>query len=172
MTKQFISDVADIRVDKYLSDKITDKTRSDIAKLFSNQQILVNKKPVRSSYKLKLNDSIKITYELNNQTFKTKIDIPIIYEDNEVLVIDKPPGILSHSKGKDNPEQTVETFINDKLVDKDYLRAGIVHRLDRATSGVMICAKTIESYKYLQQQFSQRKVKKTYYAIASGKFDT
>src|SRR5665213_2104746 len=142
MKKHIVSDSGEIRIDKYLSSVITDLTRSDISKLFSKNQVLVGNKSVKQSYKLKLGDEIDFSYEIAQFDPKTAVDIPIIYEDKDVIVIDKPAGILSHSKGKDNAEQTVETFIYDKLTDNDYPRAGIVHRLDRATSGVIICAKT------------------------------
>jgi 23S rRNA pseudouridine1911/1915/1917 synthase len=169
---QIISDSEKIRIDKYLSLVIPDLTRSDISKLFSKDQILVDKELIKPSYKLKLGDKIDINYQENDDYDPNmSINIPIIYEDSDVIVIDKPAGILSHSKGKDSSEQTVETFIHDKLVDNDYPRAGIVHRLDRATSGVMICAKTKQSYKFLQSQFSNRKVSKVYYAIVEGHFD-
>jgi 23S rRNA pseudouridine1911/1915/1917 synthase len=171
MKKHIVSDTDEIRIDKYLSSITPDLTRSDISKLFDKELVLVNRKPVKQSYKLKLGDKIDFTYEKARFKPQSGVDIPIIYEDKDVIVIDKPNGILSHSKGKDNSEQTVEMFIHDKLVDNDYPRAGIVHRLDRATSGVMICAKTRESYKFLQSQFSLRKVSKVYYAIVEGHFD-
>ena len=97
--------------------------------------------------------------------------MPIIFEDANCLVINKPVGVLSHSKGAYNPEATVATFIEPKLSGMIGDRAGIVHRLDRATSGVMICAKTPEALSYLQKQFSQRKVKKTYYAVIPGQLE-
>jgi 23S rRNA pseudouridine1911/1915/1917 synthase len=171
MKKHIVSDSEGIRIDKYLSSVVLDLNRSDISKLFSKEQVLVDKKPVKQSYKLKTGDEIDLSYEIAVFDPKNVVDIPIIYEDKDVIVIDKPAGILSHSKGKDNAEQTVETFIHDKLTDNDYPRAGIVHRLDRATSGVMICAKTRESYKFLQSQFSLRKVIKVYFAIVEGHFE-
>jgi RluA family pseudouridine synthase len=85
-----------------------------------------------------------------------------------VLVINKPIGLLSHSKGTFNSEATVATWLEDHFKGEKHNRAGIVHRLDRATSGVMIVAKNEEAYKWLQKQFSSRKVKKAYVAIVSG----
>ena len=77
-----------------------------------------------------------------------------------MIVIDKPAGMLTHSKGAYNPEATVATFIKSRLKVLDGDRGGIVHRLDRATSGVIICAKHPEALQWLQKQFSSRKVKK------------
>ena len=92
------------------------------------------------------------------------MNLPVIYEDNDVVVIDKPAGVLTHSKGALNFEATVASFIKDKITDEELTgnRAGIVHRLDRATSGVIIAAKNQAALCWLQKQFSQRKTKKTY----------
>ncbi|MEI9914151.1 MAG: RluA family pseudouridine synthase [Candidatus Saccharibacteria bacterium] len=97
-----------------------------------------------------------------------KISIPVIYENDDLIVINKPIGVLSHSKGAFNPEATVATWMEDKYKDEKNERSGIVHRLDRLTSGIMITSKTDEATKWLQKQFSTRKVKKTYIAIVSG----
>ncbi|MDR1197221.1 MAG: RluA family pseudouridine synthase [Candidatus Nomurabacteria bacterium] len=95
--------------------------------------------------------------------------LPIIYEDDNVLVINKPAGVLTHSKGALSDEFTVADFIKTqagKTSDlPDNNRFGIVHRLDRGTSGVIIGAKNAASLKYLQKQFSDHKVKKTYLAV-------
>jgi 23S rRNA pseudouridine1911/1915/1917 synthase len=99
-----------------------------------------------------------------------EIDLPILYQDKNVIVIDKPAGVLTHSKGSMSTEGTVASFISPLINSYELLgnRAGIVHRLDRATSGVIITAKNAETMKYLQKQFSQRKTKKTYFAIVEG----
>jgi 23S rRNA pseudouridine1911/1915/1917 synthase len=97
------------------------------------------------------------------------IDLPVLYEDDDCVVINKPIGVLSHSKGAFNPEATVATWLLSRL--RDGLsgeRAGIVHRLDRATSGVMIAAKTPTALAWLQKQFSQRRTHKTYFAVITG----
>jgi 23S rRNA pseudouridine1911/1915/1917 synthase len=99
------------------------------------------------------------------------IDLPILYEDADCIVMNKPVGVLTHSKGAFNPEATVATFLQSHVKDLQGERAGIVHRLDRATSGVIIGAKTSEALAWLQKQFSQRRVKKTYIAIIEGELD-
>ncbi len=99
------------------------------------------------------------------------VALPILYEDADCLVINKPIGVLTHSKGAFNPESTVATFVEQLSKNVEGERAGIVHRLDRATSGVMICAKTPEAMSWLQKQFSQRKVKKTYIAKVFGEME-
>ena len=97
------------------------------------------------------------------------IELPIVYEDDDCVVINKPTGLLAHSKGAFNPEATVASWLRSHVQGLEGERAGIVHRLDRATSGVMIMAKTPEALSWLQKQFSQRKVKKVYTAIVQGK---
>lgn len=99
------------------------------------------------------------------------LELPVIYEDSQCVVIDKPVGVLVHSKGAYNPEATVASWLStrdgfDFLDSSD--RPGIVHRLDRATSGVMICAKNRQALGHLQKQFQTRKAKKAYRARVSG----
>lgn len=101
-----------------------------------------------------------------------QIDLPVIYEDDEVVVINKSAGILTHAKGVLAEEATIADFVRPRTTDGiDTNRPGIVHRLDRDTSGVIIAAKTTEAKHWLQAQFSQRKVKKTYIALVEGRLD-
>ncbi len=99
--------------------------------------------------------------------------LPVIYEDDNCVVIDKPAGVLVHSKGAFSSEQTVASWLLTKTedFDEDNNRAGIVHRLDRGTSGVMLCAKNPSALSFFQKQFSSRKVKKKYHALIAGKID-
>ncbi len=145
-----------------------DLSRSSIAKLIESGYVKVNNKVIKkTSYHIKDNDNITINYNFNKPL--DKIKLKIIYQDDDVVVIDKPVGILSHSKGTLNQEPTIASWLKDIYHGPiENNRTGIVHRLDRSTSGVMICAKNIESTKWLQKQFSERKVKKTYVAIITG----
>jgi 23S rRNA pseudouridine1911/1915/1917 synthase len=144
-------------------------SRSALEMLFDKDMVTVNGKAAKASYSVRPDDVIQV-----DETYLTKepeaIELPIIYEDKDVLVIDKPAGLLTHSKGALNLEPTVASFIKSKITDKEMTgnRAGIVHRLDRGTSGVMITTKNQPALHWLQKQFSQRKVKKTYRAIAEG----
>lgn len=170
MINYIISDAsAGQRLDIFIANNWPDLGRSFIRKLCDDNKIIVNASPVKAGYKLKLEDSV----ELDNDKFLhpqiTKIKLKILYEDSDCLVIYKPVGLLTHSKGEFNPEPTVATFIKQYLNETDNSpRAGIVHRLDRATSGVIICAKNLNALAWLQKQFSTRKVKKTYIAIVEG----
>lgn len=94
--------------------------------------------------------------------------IGIIYENDQVIVINKPPGIAMHSKNRQDKSISIRGIFEDKLPDHDELRGGIVHRLDKDTSGVVIMAKNNTACDFLQKQFAERKVDKTYYGLVWG----
>lgn len=174
------------RLDMRVIAMYPDLTRSVAAKLIEQGKVTVNGKVVeKPGHKLKPGDEIVADYNYELMTAIPSIDIPVLYEDDDCVVVDKPAGILTHSKGDFNPEATVASWLAEHLVktgqkplwllEKDVEsgspnnpRAGIVHRLDRATSGVIICAKTPAALTHLQRQFSQRKTKKVYLAVISG----
>lgn len=161
-------------------------SRAYVHALIEGKRILLNGKQAKAGAKLRKGDRITIDFDPAEIDQIADIDLPILYEDDNVIVIDKPAGIISHSRGRYWNEPSVASFIRQKTQpdhsspvsktrswNKDEKgfgagRAGIVHRLDRATSGVMICAKNPETLSYLQKQFSSRKVKKTYTALVSG----
>lgn len=156
------------RLDVFAAAKMPELSRAYIQKMCDIGKITVNGEETRSGYKLKVGDKVAVDYDPTKQATIPDIELPILYEDADCVVIDKPVGVLSHSKGEFNPEATVATFLRSRIKDMEGNRAGIVHRLDRATSGVMIGAKTSEALSWLQKQFSQRKTKKTYMAIVQG----
>lgn len=158
-------------MDVFTHSHVPKLSRSSIRKICVMGQLTVNGQPVKPKYSLKTGDHVKLNYDPEAQNQIPKIDLPIIYEDENCLVINKPPGVLTHSKGAFNPEATVATFIEPKLKDLSGERGGIVHRLDRATSGLIIAAKNQEALSWLQKQFSQRKVKKNYLALVKGQLD-
>ena len=158
------------RLDQYVVNHLDGESRAFAAKLIDRGDVTVNGEKQRSSYRVRVSDNIVINYDPDEVHDIPDIDLPVIYEDDDCVIISKPLGLLSHSKGAFNPEATVATWLSSRLKDMEGDRAGIVHRLDRATSGVMICAKTPEALSWLQKQFSQRKVKKTYLAIVKGEF--
>jgi 23S rRNA pseudouridine1911/1915/1917 synthase len=168
---EFKADSATVgsRLDVAVANQYPQYTRSSLELLFDKSMVLVNGKPVRPAYKVRPGDSVQVD-ETYLKTEPEAIELPIIYEDSDVLVLNKPAGLLTHSKGALNLEPTVASFIKPKLTDKELggNRAGIVHRLDRPTSGVIITAKSSESQNWLQKQFSQKKVKKTYISIIEG----
>jgi 23S rRNA pseudouridine1911/1915/1917 synthase len=160
------------RLDILVAKLYPEFTRSSLELLFDKNLVSVNQKPAKASYKVKADDEIAVdeTYLKNEPE---AIELPVIYEDHDVVVIDKLAGVLTHSKGALNLEPTVASFMKGRLNDKTLTgnRAGIVHRLDRGTSGVIIAAKNSKALHHLQKQFSQRKVKKAYIAVAEGLLD-
>ncbi len=155
------------RLDLYALKKLPALSRSYVAKLIEEGRILVNGEHSRPGYRLRQSDKVAIDYDPTEHEQIPDIDLPVIYEDKDIIVIDKPAGVISHARGKYWNEPSVASFVRQKT-GQDGDRAGIVHRLDRVTSGVMICAKNVETLSFLQKQFSERKVKKTYMAIVAG----
>jgi len=157
------------RLDQYVVRQMPTFSRSFAARIIEEGQVLVNgQAQLKAGYKIRPDDRIEITYDMAEQEQIPHIELPVIYEDDDCVVINKPIGLLTHSKGTFNPEATVSTWLRGRMKAMSGERAGIVHRLDRATSGVMICAKTPESLGWLQKQFSQRKTKKSYAAVVTG----
>lgn len=131
----------------------------------------------KAGYKMKYGDKVEVEYDASEVAPIPEIELPILYEDDDCVVVIKPVGLLTHSKGAFNPEASVASWLRQRLAsgawqsttdDAGNARAGIVHRLDRATSGVIICAKTPEALSKLQKQFSLRKAKKQYVAVVQG----
>ncbi|HQI92851.1 MAG TPA: RluA family pseudouridine synthase [Candidatus Dojkabacteria bacterium] len=156
-------------------------SRSFLHKMFK-EVIKVNGKEVKSSYKLKYGDVVniseeKIEQELNKQDKNIGITaqegkLDIIHETEQYLVINKPKGITVHP-GIKNTENTLVNFVRGYLEKKGEFnprlnRAGLVHRLDKGVSGIMVFAKTVESQEYLQKEFENHTVKKIYLAKTEG----
>jgi 23S rRNA pseudouridine1911/1915/1917 synthase len=157
------------RLDQYVVVQLPESSRAFATKLIEQGKVLVNDKPqLKAGYKLRPADQIRIEYVAEAEAQIPEITIPVLYEDKDCVVINKPVGLLTHSKGAFNPEPTVASWLSSQVKGMSGERAGIVHRLDRATSGVMICAKTPDALSWLQKQFSTRKVKKAYVAIVEG----
>lgn len=158
------------RLDVYVVQQLPTLPRTYAKRLIESEKVLVNEQVVtKAGYRLRDDDKVKILeHETNLQI--PQIDIPVLYEDDDCVVINKPAGLLTHSKGAFDAEATVATWLSARYTGEARgERDGIVHRLDRGTSGVMICAKNDETLKYLQKQFSTRKVKKTYVALVEGR---
>lgn len=153
------------RIDKLVSNLIPELTRSQAEKLLSEQKVLVDGQVKLKDYSVKLGDPITV---LISKVAKKSVDVPILYEDDDIVVINKPSGLLVHSKGSADKDFTVVDALRDKIRIEGSNRPGIVHRLDRDTSGVMIIAKNEATKDYLQKQFSNRQVNKVYLAIVSG----
>lgn len=158
-----------LRIDIFVARQYSQFARSSLEVLFDNKLVLLNSKVAKAGDKVREGDVVQVN---ETELFREpeRIELPILYEDQNVIVINKPAGVLTHSKGSLNLEATVASFINPKITDEQLAgnRAGVVHRLDRATSGVIIAAKNSETLHFLQKQFSTRKTKKTYFAVVEG----
>ncbi len=158
------------RLDKVTAETLPTLSRAFVQRLIEEGRITLNDNIVKSGYRLRIDDVISIKFNVDELEQIDDIDLPIIYEDDHVFVINKPIGVISHSRGKYWYESSVASFVR-QITGQDGDRAGIVHRLDRATSGVMICAKDNETMRFLQKQFGLRNVKKTYAAVVNGRMD-
>lgn len=163
-----------MRLDVRLTNEFRLPSRSAAQHLIKAGKVKLNGQAVsRPSEKVTTLDHISINKAELVQT-PPNVSIEIVYEDDDCVVINKPAGLLSHSKGSYNPEATVASWLARHEGMDDWAaknREGIVHRLDRSTSGVMICAKNTEAMKWLQKQFSTRKVEKTYLALVEGEVE-
>lgn len=158
-----------VRLDIYLSTKFdTTISRSLWQKYIKAGYVSVNSKVVTTP-KFEVDETDEIALDLPEKE-QADVDLPILYEDDDVIVVNKPSGLLTHAKGGLSDESTIAEIIRPKTsfaTDTD--RPGIVHRLDRDTSGLLIIAKNPESAAHLQRQFAERTAKKTYIAITDGK---
>ena len=165
-----------IRIDKFLFNYDIGLTRSAIQKLIDNKSILVNSAAVSKNYKLKENDLITINFPepVKLDILPQNIFIDIIYEDDELLVVNKPKGMVVHPAAG-NPDGTL---VNALLYHCDgrlssingVIRPGIVHRIDKNTSGLLIIAKTDYSHNFLAEQIKDHSFTREYQAVVCGRF--
>lgn len=165
-----------IRIDKFLFNYDIGLTRSAIQKLIDNKSILVNSAAVSKNYKLKENDLITINFPepVKLDVLPQNIPIDIIYEDDELLVVNKPKGMVVHPAAG-NPDCTL---VNALLYHCDgrlssingVIRPGIVHRIDKNTSGLLIIAKTDYSHNFLAEQIKDHSFTREYQAVVCGRF--
>ncbi len=162
------------RLDVYLRANFPQVSRNQIAKVITSGLVLVQNAKAKPSTKLHSGERISFSAEIFQLPEIEDINLDVIYEDDFCIVINKPSGVITHAKGAFSSEASVASFAKPRLAsdidpEGQNNRAGIVHRLDRGTSGVIIVAKTAAAQKYLNRQFSTRKVKKTYYALVKGR---
>ena len=167
----------EIRIDKYLSDIFEEIPREKVKDFIKDEKIKVNNKKIKPSYKLILEDEIEISDKLfeKEKIEAEKMNLKIIYENEDYAIIDKDENVIVHPAGS----IVSGTLVNGLL---DYFgydnlshiggddRPGIVHRLDKDTTGLMVIAKNNSSYKYLKNLFETRKIDKEYLAICNGIF--
>ena len=162
------------RLDKYLASQ-TDYSRATIMKMLDNDFILVNDKKEKASYKVKENDSIFIKEGFKEDTdiVATEMDLDIVYEDDDIIVVNKPSGLTVHP-GSGNYDNTLVNglmnYTNNLSDINGDERPGIVHRIDKDTSGLLMVAKNNKTHQILTDYFKDKKVKREYIALICGKF--
>ncbi len=162
------------RLDRYLALKLPQFSRSHIQQLIQDGRVLVGNKSVRASFKPTAGDEVIITLPPPAASYlqPLALALDIVYEDDDLLVINKPAGITVHP----GPGHAADTLVNAVLAHdpnlpgiKGTMRPGVVHRLDKETSGLIIFARNDRTMAHLQQQFKSRQVKKEYLALLRGK---
>ena len=171
---QLIQKDENIRVDKLLSERFPDLSRANIQRLIEQGKITLNGGKLRPAYKGKIGDIIQIEDEEPKEIELKPENIPldVLYEDNDIIVINKAKGMVVHP-GNGNPDGTLVNAILAKCKDSlsgigGEIRPGIVHRLDKDTSGVIIVAKNDKAHMELSRQIQAREVKKIYWALVRG----
>jgi 23S rRNA pseudouridine1911/1915/1917 synthase len=169
-----------MRIDKFLMNRIEGATRNKIQQAIEGERVLVNDKSVKSNYKVKPGDSIVIydTHQPENtEIIPENIPVKIVYEDDEVLVVDKEAGMVVHP-GSGNPKGTLVNAIAGHLKEQDpdfdesgLTRFGLVHRIDKNTSGLLVMAKTPRAMADLAKQFFDHTVHRRYVALVWGDFE-
>jgi len=164
-----------LRIDKFLSNRLMNATRSRLQAAADEGKILVNKVAVKSSYKVKPGDEISIVMDYPRRELKIiPEDIPlnIVYEDDDLLVVNKPAGLVVHP-GHGNYSGTLVNalayhFKELPLFNSDDPRPGLIHRIDKNTSGLLVVAKTLEAKTKLSLQFFEKTTKRKYVALVWG----
>jgi 23S rRNA pseudouridine1911/1915/1917 synthase len=167
------------RLDQYLAAHIPDVSRSRLQQLIEKGDVLVNGATAKPSLRLKGDDHITIAgapQALPLRALAEEIPLDIVFEDDDLAIVNKPAGMMVHAgAGATDDARNRGTLVNALLhhfqtlsAVGGELRPGIVHRLDRATSGLMVVAKNDESHRQLAKQFSSREVHKTYLALVHG----
>ena len=162
-----------LRIDKFLAIEIKEFTRSQIQMMIEEGSVLVNGKVIKSNYKLKINDEITVLIKEPELTDIEPQDIPldVVYEDQDVIVINKPSGIVVHpalGNYKDTLVNALLFHCKDLSGINGKIRAGIVHRIDKDTSGLLVACKNDLAHKNLSEQFMEHKVNKIYYCLVNG----
>ena len=162
------------RLDKYVTEQNTEITRTAVQRLIDEKNILVNGKEQKASYKVNENDVVEVEIPEPKKIEIKAEDIPIevIYEDSDIIVVNKPKGMVVHP-GNGNLDGTLVNAIMAKCGDSlsgigGEIRPGIVHRIDKDTSGLLIVAKNDKAHVNLSEQIKEHKVKKTYIALVRG----
>ncbi|MEI8052684.1 MAG: RluA family pseudouridine synthase [Bacteroidota bacterium] len=169
-----------LRIDKFLMARVEGATRNKIQQAIENEMVLVNDAPIKNNYKIKAGDRVLILDNKNPESSEiVPQDIPlnIVYEDDDLFILNKPVGMVAHP-GSGNPDRTLLNAAafhlkkqSPELDDTSLPRYGLVHRIDKNTSGLMVMAKTQKAMTELAKQFYDHTVHRRYVALVWGNFD-
>ncbi len=164
------------RLDIFLTNSIEKSTRSRIQKLIKSNLVLINGEPAKANYKVVPNDVIEVTIPVSPRPDSVEpenIPLDIIFEDEDLLVLNKPPGVVVHPALGNHTGTLVNALLHhtEKLSAlNEEVRAGIVHRIDKDTSGLLLVAKDEWIHSQLAKQFASHSIERTYWAVAWGNF--
>lgn len=169
-----VNDNANIRIDKYISDNISELSRSYIQQLISDKSVLVNGNPCKSNYKIKENDIIDIVYEEPKEldVIPENIPLDIVYEDDSIIIVNKPKNMVVHPSAGHESGTLVNALLyhcKDSLSSiNGVIRPGIVHRIDMNTTGLLVICKNDNAHKILAEQLKEHSITRKYHAICYG----
>lgn len=162
-----------VRLDKYLG-SVSDYSRSKVESMLMSGLIKVNGQKMSKSYKVSIGDEIDLpdNYKKSTTIEGEDIDLDILYEDDYIIVVNKPSGMVVHPGAGNENHTLVNALVNhtDDLSSKQDFRPGIVHRIDKDTSGVLLVAKTDKVHEILAQGFKDKTIKRVYVALLKGVF--
>lgn len=160
------------RLDFYISESDLGLSRSQVKKLLTSRSITVNGDQKPASYKPAAGDQIELDLSSLSPTeikaYQQDIDVDVIFEDEHILIVNKPTGLVTHP-GAGNLDGTLVNALYNRLYKNDSVRPGVVHRLDKDTSGLLVLAKTEKAFDHLSNQFKEKTARRLYWAICFGK---
>ena len=162
-------ELSDLRIDKYLIDLLS-LSRTKIQKLISDNNITVNDKPIKNSYIVRVDDEIKVDdiIPIDNDIKPEKMNLDIVYEDEYLLVVNKPSGMVVHPALGHYTNTLVNGLLYHTSLSNNDIRPGIVHRIDKDTSGLLLVAKNDDVHMLLSDELKLRKVNRKYIALVNG----
>lgn len=171
-----VEEYHNIRIDKYLSQVLEDLSRNQIQKLIQDERIFLNRKPVKSNYKVKFNDRVVLYVPKDEKAYIVPENLPIniIYEDKDIIIINKQKGMVVHPAAGHNSGTLVNALLyhckNELSNINGDIRPGIVHRIDRDTTGVMVACKNDKAHQFIADQLKLHSITRRYQAIVYNNF--
>ena len=174
-TVTIVSDSSDIRIDKFIALKL-DKSRNEVKNLLTEGKVMVNNNLIKPSYLVQENDEISVLLEdpFEGKIEKRDIDIDIVYEDSDVIVVNKKSGMVVHPANGHYDDTLVNALMyhcTDLSSINGEIRPGIVHRIDKDTSGLLVACKNDYSHNHIAKQLKEKSSTRIYHAIVYGNFD-